>query len=199
MALEFANLSSNSLSIDKIKCLPNRNAFFMLITPEIKRIIQSISGRSNKYWEFWLSRHEYEKYWLTEMKLRTIINNLVKEGYITKIRCEYFSFLPNMIRRRNIYKATQILIDLVKSFTKKIVDLNEKIVRWCSEQNPLEVLRQHGIEVFGKRVGKKNSSTTVSIKWEISDWKTGKKWNLFNYLKDHEGQGTVEFYKNFIW
>lgn len=170
----------------------------MLITPEIKRIIQSISGRSNKYWEFWLSRHEYEKYWLTEMKLRTIINNLVKEWYITKIRCEYFSFLPNMIRRRNIYKATQLLIDLVKSFTKKIVDLNDKIIRWCSEQNPLEVLRQHGIRVFGRRIGKKNSSITFSSCWEISDWKTWKKWNLFNYLKEMNGQSTIEFYRNFI-
>ncbi len=68
-----------------------------------------------------------------------------------------------MIRRRNIYKATQLLIDLAKSFIQKIVDLNEKIIRWCSENNPLEVLRQHGIEVFGKRVGKKNSSVTVSV------------------------------------
>jgi len=170
----------------------------MQITHEIKRIIQSISGRSNKYWEFWLSRHEYEKYGLTEMKLRTIINNLVKEGYITKIRCEYFSFLPNMIRRRNIYKATHLLIDLVKSFTQKIVDLNDKIIRWCSEQNPLDIFRQHDIQVFWKRLNKKNSSITFSSCWEISDWKTWKKWNLFNYLKEMNGQSTIEFYKNFI-
>lgn len=170
----------------------------MQITPEIKKLIQSISGRSNKYWEFWLSRHEYEKYWITEMKLRTIINNLVKEGYITKIRCEYFSFLPWMIRRRNIYRATQLLIDLVKSFTQKVVDLNEKIIAWCSDKNPIDRLKEFGIQVFGKRVGKKNSSTTVSIKWEISDWKTWKKWNLFNYLKELNWQTTREFYFNFI-
>lgn len=171
----------------------------MTITPEIKAIIQSISGRSNKYWEFWLSRHEYEKYWLTEMKLRTIINNLVKEGYITKIRCEYFSFLPNMIRRRNIYKATQLLIDLAKSFIQKIVDLNEKIIAWCSEKKPVDRLKEHDIQMYWNRLNKKNSSVTVSVTWAISDWKTWKKWNLFNYLKDHENQGTLEFYKNFVW
>lgn len=171
----------------------------MTITPEIKAILQSISGRSNKYWEFWLSRHEYEKYWLTEMKLRTIINNLVKEWFIQKIRCEYFSFLPNMIRRRNIYRATQILIDLVKSFTQKVVDLNEKIIAWCSQQNLIKAFKDHDIQVFGRRIGSKQSSITFSSLWEISDWKTGKKWNLFNYLRDHEGQGTIEFYRNFIW
>jgi hypothetical protein len=67
-----------------------------------------------------------------------------------------------MIRRRNIYKATQLLTDLAKSFTKKIVDLNDKIIRWCSEQNPLKVLKDNDIQLFGRRIGKKNSSITVS-------------------------------------
>lgn len=170
----------------------------MEITPTIKAILLSISGRSKKYWTFWLSRHEWEKYDTTQDKLRYIIKKLKQEWYIT---LEWYepnpSFKANPVRA--VYKATEKLFDLVKSFTQKIVDLNDKIIRWCSEQNPMEVLRQHGIEVFGKRVGKKNSSVTVSINWAISDWKTWKKWNLFNYLKDHEGQGTLEFYKNFIW
>jgi hypothetical protein len=48
-----------------------------------------------------------------------------------------------MIRRRNIYKITEKLTDLVKSFTKKIADLNEKIIRWCNNQKPVEILRLH--------------------------------------------------------
>lgn len=170
----------------------------MEITPTIKAILLSISGRSKKYWTFGLSRHEWAKYETTQDKLRYIIKKLKQEWYIT---LEWYepnpSFKANPVRA--IYKATDKLFDLVQSFTKKIVDLNDKIIRWCSEQNPLDTLRQHGIQVFGRRIGKKNSSITVSGIWEISDWKTGKKWNLFNYLRDFNQQSTLEFYNNFIW
>jgi hypothetical protein len=63
----------------------------------------------------------------------------------------------------------------------------------------LKVLKDNDIQLFGRRIGKKNSSITVSGIWEISDWKTGKKWNLFNYLRDYNKQSTLEFYNNFVW
>lgn len=169
----------------------------MLINPTIKAILLSISGRSNKYWTFGLSRHEWEKYWTTQDKLRTIIKKLKAEGYIT---LEWYepnpSFKANPVRA--VYKATSKLFDLVKSFTQKVVDLNEKIIMWCSQQDPIELLRSHGIQLFGRRIWKKWSSVSVSRKWCISDWKSGKKMNLFDYLRDLSGQGTLEFYRNFI-
>ncbi len=173
----------------------------MQITPEIKKIIQSISWRSNKYWEFGLSRHEWEKFWLTEMKLRTIINTLLKSGYIQKVRCEYFNFLPNMIRRRNIYKVTTQFQELLQSITESIKDMNEKIIGWCKTQNPVQTLRDFGIEVFnGGRIGKKKSSITVNRKnWSIKDWKTWKTYNLYNYLRESLNCTHSYFITNFIW
>ena len=171
----------------------------MEITPTIKAILLSISGRSKKYWTFWLSRHEWSKYDTTQDKLRYIIKKLKQEWYIT---LEWYepnpAFKANPVRA--VYKATEKLFDLVKSFTKKIVDLNDKIVEWCKKQDIRSTLSSHGIELFKwRRIGKKWSSITYSDQKKcISDWKTWKKWNLFNYLKDHEGQGTLEFYKNFI-
>lgn len=90
-------------------------------------------------------------------------------------------------------------MDLVKSFAQKVVDLNNKIIAWCSEQDPIATLRDHGIEVFGYSIGKKRSGVTVDRATGcISNWKTGKKWNLFNYLCDFNEQSTLEFYNNFI-
>ena len=170
----------------------------MEITPTIKAILLSVSGRSQKYWTFWLSRHEWSKYDTTQDKLRYIIKKLKQEWYITLEGYEPNpSFKANPVRA--VYKATEKLFDLVKSFTKKIVDLNDKIVRWCSEQNPLDTIRQHDIQVFGKRIGKKNSNVTVSQKWCISDWRTWEKWNLFDFLRKESGQWVLEFYYNFVW
>lgn len=68
-------------------------------------------------------------------------------------------------RRRNIWKATQALLSLVQSFSESIKDMNEKIVNWCKNQNPVQILRDFGIEVFnGGRIGKKKSSITISKK-----------------------------------
>lgn len=170
----------------------------MEITPTIKAILLSISWRSKKYWTFWLSRHEWQKYDTTQDKLRYIIKKLKQEWYIT---LEWYE--PNPAFRANpvraVYRATSKLFDLIKSFTQKIVDLNDKIISWCASQNPADILRQHGIQVFGKRVGKKKSNITVGRLWQISDWRTWEKWNLFDFLRRESGQWVLEFYYNFIW
>lgn len=170
----------------------------MEITDTIKAILQSISWRSNKYWEFWLSKYEYEKYWLTERSLRTIIEKLRNEWYIQWVRYEYFKWIEWDVRKRNIFIATEKLTDLLKTFTKKIVDLNDKIIKWCGKQDILKVLWQHDIQLFGRRIGKRNSSITVGKKWQIQDWKTWEKWNLFDYLRKESWQWILEFYHNFV-
>ena len=68
-------------------------------------------------------------------------------------------------RRRNIFRATPKLLDMVATFTESIKDMNEKIIGWCEKQNPIQTLRDFGIEVFnGGRIGKKKSSITISKK-----------------------------------
>lgn len=171
----------------------------MQITPTIKSILLSISGRSKKYWTFWLSRHEYKKYNTTPDKLRLIIKKLKSEWYITH---EWYeanpSFKANPVRA--IYNATQKLLDLVRSFTESIKDMNERIVKWCKEQNPTKTLKNFWIEVYnGGRIGKKKSSITVNNKnWSIKDWKTWKSYNLYNYLKESIGCTHHYFFNNFI-
>jgi len=119
----------------------------MEITPTIKAILLSIQGRSNKYWTFWLSRHEWEKYDTTQDKLRYIIKKLKQEGYITLVWYEpHPGFKANPVRA--VYTATQKLLDLIKTFTRKIHDMNSRIVQWCKMQNPSEILSSHGIELF---------------------------------------------------
>lgn len=172
----------------------------MEITPTIRAILLSIQWRSKKYWTFWLSRHEYEKYDTTQDKLRYIIKKLKQEWYITLVWYEpHPDFKANPVRA--VYKATEKLFDLLKTFTRKIQDMNNRIINWCKEQNPYEILSSHGIELFiWGRIWKKNSKITISKKNNaISDWKTWEKYNLFDYLRGIYGQSSYEFFNNFIW
>lgn len=171
----------------------------MQINDTTKEILRSLSGRSKVYTNFWFSRHEYAKFWLTERTLRTIINQLKAFWYIKQIWQE--RYIENgQPRRRNIFIATQKLFDMVASFTESIKDMNEKIIGWCKTQNPVQTLRDFGIEVFnGGRIGKKKSSITVNKKnWSIKDWKTWKTYNLYNYLKQSLNCTHAYFINNFI-
>lgn len=164
-------------------------------------MLRSISGRSSKYKEFAFSRHEYKKYGVTEYAMRNIINSLRHENeYLQFVRCENWQDSKWAPRRRNIYIATQKLLDLVKSFTKSITDMNAKIIDWC-KQNPIQKLRDMGVFVASNgRIWDKKSKTTVNKQnWAITNWKTGEKWNIFNYLRDRENCSILYFYNNFVW
>mgnify|MGYP007089694896 FL=1 len=171
----------------------------MQITPTIQSILRSLAWRAKKYEKFWFSRHEYEKFWLTERTLRTLIRKFQDEKLIIKIDTETY-MKEGKPRRRNIWKATQALLSLVQSFSESIKDMNEKIVNWCKNQNPVQILRDFGIEVFnGGRIGKKKSSITISKKnWAIKDWKTWKTYNLYNYLRESMNCTHSYFITNFI-
>jgi hypothetical protein len=39
-------------------------------------------------------------------------------------------------------------LNLVATFAEAIKDMNEKIITWCKNQNPVQTLRDFGIEVF---------------------------------------------------
>ncbi len=172
----------------------------MQFTPLVKQILLSISGRSKKYWKFWLSRHEYKKYDTTPDKLRLIIKKLKSEWYII---LEWYEpnpeFKANPIRA--IYRATQKLFDMVASFADSIQDMNEKIIVWCKNQNPIKTLKDFWIEVSnGGRIGKKKSSITVNKQnGAIKDWKTWKTYNLYNYLRESLDCTHHYFFKHFIW
>lgn len=170
----------------------------MEITGTIKDIILSVSGRSSKYKELCISRYEYKKYWVTEYEMRKMINFL-KKDYLQLVRCEKYTekWAP---RRRNIYIATQKLLDLVKSLTKSITDMNAKIIDWC-KQNPVQKLRDMGVFVAcNGRIWDKKYKTTVNKRnWAITNWKTKESWNIFNYLRDKENCTTLYFFNHFIW
>lgn len=170
----------------------------MQITPTIQSILRSLAWRAKKYEKFWFSRHEYEKFWLTERTLRTLIRKFQDEKLIIKIDTECY-MQEGKPRRRNIWKATQVLFSLVQSFSESISEMSEKIVKWCWD-NPIQKLRDYGVEVFsGGRIGKKKSSITISKKWAMKDWKTWKTYNIFNYLREKSGMWVKEFFINNIW
>lgn len=171
----------------------------MEITPTLKKILRSIAWRANKYWTFWLSRHEWEKFDTTQDKLRYIIKKLKQEWYITLEWYEsHESFRANPVRA--IYKATDKLLDLVRTFTESVKDMNEKIITWCKNQNPVQTLRDFWVQIFnGGRIWKKKSSITINKEtWAIKDWKTWKSYNLYNYLRESLECSHTYFFNHFI-
>lgn len=172
----------------------------MKITESTKQILRSLLWRSQKYKTFWFSRHEYEKFWLTERTLRTIISKLQDEKIIKKVYTETYS-VDWKPRRRNIWVATDKLSDIVKSFTDSISDMNEKIIWWCKNQNPIQTLRSFWVQVFsGGRIWDKKSKITVNKNtWAIKNWKTWKSYNLYNYIRESIDCSHAYFFKHFIW
>lgn len=177
----------------------HNQSFFMQLNEPVKEILRSLSWRARTYTRFWFSRHEYKKFWLTERTLRTIINQLKALGYIQQVWQEKYTEMWQP-RRRNIFVATQKLFDMVASFTESINEMNEKIVSWCKEQNPVQTLKDFWIEVFnGGRIWKKKSSITVNKQnGAIKDWKTWKTYNLYNYLRESLDCTHQYFFKHFI-
>lgn len=172
----------------------------MQINDTLKNILRSLAWRSKSYTNFWFSKYEFEKFWLTERTLRTIIEQMQKLWYIEKVGQE--KFMKDWIyMRRNLYKAHTKLFDMVASFTEAIKDMNDKIVSWCKEQNPVQTLKNFWIEVFsGGRIGKKKSSLTINKKnGAIKDWKTWKSYNLYNYLRESINCTHSYFVTNLIW
>lgn len=161
----------------------------------VTKILYSVKGRAKKYWVFGLSRHEYTKYDITEYQFRKIIKTLRDKGYITfhKLVQEVRNWKPS---KYNLYELWNRLKQIFSSLQRGVENLNDKIIAWTKQNSSIELLRSFGIQVknnwkFGKlSVNKKTGA--------ISDWKNNKKYNLFNYLREKENQGILEFYNNFI-
>jgi len=95
-----------------------------------------------------------------------------------------------------LYALWNRLKQLFSKLQRGVENLNDKIIAWTKQNNPIELLRSFWIQVknnwkFGKlSVNKKTGA--------ITDWKNNNKYNLFNYLREKENQGILEFYNNFI-
>lgn len=172
----------------------------MKLTESTIKLLRSIHWRANTYNIFWLSRYEYKKFWLTERTLRAIISYLKANHYIEHVDTEHYVHFWEP-RRRYLYVATEKLMDLVKSFTTSIENMNEKIVNWCKKQNPVSILRDFGITVnnSGRIWGKESKITINRRSWAITNWKEWKTYNLYNYLREHLQCTHQYFFKHFIW
>lgn len=170
---------------------------FMIINQTTKAILRSINWRAKKHQVFGLSRHECKKFWISEHKMRMIIQSLIEEWYIKFLMLE--NYIQCGPKHRNLFQATESLFKLVATFSSYVKDMNKKIVTWCKE-NPLQKLRDLWIDIHGIRVWWKNSKITISKRTgAMMNWKTKTSYNLFNYIKEYLWEDTMYIYKHFIW
>jgi len=166
------------------------------IIEQVTKIIYSIRWRAKAYWEFWLSRHEYTKYDITEYQFRNIIKVLRDKWYITfhKLVIESKNWRPS---KYNLYSLGNRLKQIFATIQRGVENINDKIIAWTKQNAPIDLLRSFGIQV--KNNGKFWKLSVNKKTGAISDWKENKKYNLFNYLRDYTNQNTLEFFNNFVW
>lgn len=138
----------------------------------LRSVVQAIRWRSEKYSRIWISRTEYQYFWLGEMKLRQIIDYLRQIGFINKVGME-----KSGKYMCNVY----VMHDF---FDHGIDRMNEKIVSWCRSTDVKVILSYFGVTCKGLRIWWVKSITFNRRSHCIADWKTWKKWNLFNYIRD---------------
>ena len=169
--------------------------------PIVQKILLSLNGRSKSYQSFWFSRHEYDKFWVTENQLRAVIHFLKSEWYIV---FQWYESHPQckFNPRRCMFTATEKFFDLIKTFSQWVEEMNNKIISWCKKQKPLETLRAFGIVVTTcGRLHDKNSNITVNRwTWAITKWgRNEKKYNLYSYLREYLECSHKEMLTNIVW
>lgn len=122
---------------------------FWIQNRSLYKIFLSIKKRHQKYWTIGLSRHEWEKFWLTEMKLRVFIDKLRHDGkliFIKKTRCtrsdkycniyqlsqEFIDFLSSVheyVKKEIVTYTPDDVLDFVRTFAKK------KSTQWVFDRN----------------------------------------------------------------
>lgn len=151
------------------------------------KILKSIYKRHLKYkWEVFLSRHEHQKFWLTEWEMRKQLRLLRRNWLLTiwKRYCWEKRF-------SNLYKLTDELLEYIKEKLKK-VRKSFDIVKFNNETKVENIKNLLGIRWFWKNfvISKDkdykytyNSQFNIITKWSKSWWEH--KWfNLFNWLKE---------------
>lgn len=96
---------------------------FWIPDRSLYKIFLSLKKRHQRYWVVWISRHEWDKFWLSEMKLRIFIEKLRKDQKLVdyrvnkeRVKCLKRNYTCNQYK---LSKEFIEFLDKVKEFTKK--------------------------------------------------------------------------------
>ena len=153
-----------------------------------KQILRSLLWRHNKYWEVFLSRHEYYKFGVTEWEMRKTLRELRRMGLniVGKRYCWEGRFA-------NAYKLSEELITYIKKELGKIqkgfdiVKFNAEVTKEYVE-NLFWLKVRHKNTVLSNETGSYkytfNSEYNIITRWDKWGWWGNKWFNFFNWVKE---------------
>lgn len=165
------------------------------------KVLRSIIARLNKFWngKVMLSRHEHQKFNLSDWKLRSMLRILRRNWLLTT-----WWEISNNFKKTNTYTLSEKLINYI--YTRlKITASNFDIVSFsknCSVEKALlllwvvenkRYLRANNVNIIStdkykyKYNKQKNIITRYSKTWKDTKW-----FNLFNWIKELFGYSNKE-------
>ncbi len=118
---------------------------FWISDRSLYKIFLAIKQRHKKYWTVGISRHEWDRFWLSEMKLRIFIEKLRKDWKLQdykigkeRVKCMKKSFTCN------VYKLSREFIE----FLEKVREYVQKEKKYI-EYTPDDVIAY--VSSFAKR------------------------------------------------
>ena len=136
---------------------------FMFWIPDrsLYKIFLALKERHKKYWVVWISRHEWDRFWLSEMKLRQFIEILRRDWKLldfkvndNRVKCMKTKYTCN------VYKLSREFIEFlekVREFVKK------EIVQYTAD----DVLEY--VKTFAKRKYKQWKFTINGINYVVNE------------------------------
>jgi hypothetical protein len=133
------------------------------------KILLAIKQRYKKYWKIWISRLEYNRFWLSERKMNEVIKLLKSKWLIL--------FYKSVKWNNNAYKCNQYTIsEEFKSLLDGVVEFTKKVFTYI-QYTPDDVINY--ISQFSQLKKKQWKFTINWSKYIVADsWKW--RWKIFS-------------------
>ncbi len=153
----------------------------------LNKILWTIKWRDECYGLVWLSRHEHEKFWLSERQCRRYIETFIQQWLLElESRREIdWKSIPC-----NVYTVTEKLNKILQLLKGWIIDMSEKIKSVCKNMNIENFFTELWID-FNRKTRKlkdnkwrMNSFSNISYSNKcnkITDWKEWETYDIYNF------------------
>ena len=158
---------------------------------ELNKLLWSLKWRYDKYWEIFISRKEFKKFWLTEKQLR---------WFIEKFRMLWFLKFEWQVRKdwnkysSNIYSIWEELKKIFNMLIWGIKNMYKKVWEFI-DKNWIEILKKFWVRLFNEKKNLIEKKVSIWKRWQIKNWKTWKWYNIFSYLMEFRNISCFELAK----
>ena len=159
---------------------------------KLQKFLYSIKARCKKFWnwQIWISKKEFEKFWINETRIYILIKTLLNNWIIKKtgerrnkkwLVCYVYEIAEDILKD---------FIDIIKNWTNKVFfksdNISNRIIEWCKNTNIIDFIDTYWNSFwvkFEKRSQKRLEKGIYCKNNIITDFRNWISYNLFNYLR----------------